>query len=88
MSLRSVAYTVLVGLLVLVAVLVGAGSVLGQPILLSYVETGSMEPTLEPGDGFAAISTAVTSPVEGEMIRGSKESHAAGLHLIRFSKIS
>lgn len=40
------------------------GSVLGQPILLSYVETGSMEPTLEPGDGFVAIPSALAGDVE------------------------
>ena len=31
------------------------GSVLGQPITLGYVETESMSPTLEPGDGFIAV---------------------------------
>lgn len=64
MSLRSVAYTLLVGLVVLVAVSLAAGSVLGQPILLSYVETGSMEPTPEPGDGFVAIPAQLTGPPE------------------------
>jgi signal peptidase len=48
---------VLVGSLVL-------GSVLGQPILLGFVETGSMEPTLDPGDGFVAIPAAVAGPIE------------------------
>lgn len=65
MSLRSMGYTVLVGLLFLVAVSLVAGSVLGQPILLSYVETGSMEPTLEPGDGFVAIPAELAGPIEG-----------------------
>lgn len=53
---------------VLVVVLVSliAGAVLGQPILLSFVETGSMEPTLEPGDGFFAIP----APVAGEIQEG------------------
>ncbi len=41
-----------------------AGSLLGQPILLSYVETGSMEPTLAPGDGFVAIPTEVAGSIE------------------------
>jgi signal peptidase len=40
------------------------GSVLGQPILLGFVETGSMEPTLNPGDGFVAIPTQLAGPVE------------------------
>jgi signal peptidase len=49
--------------LVALAALV-AGSLLGQPVLLGYVETGSMAPTLEAGDGFVALPTAVAGPVE------------------------
>lgn len=41
-----------------------AGQVLGYPVLLGYVETGSMEPTMEPGDGFVAVPTAVDGDVE------------------------
>lgn len=55
----------------LVAIVVGAfllltlvGGLVGQPMGLSFVETGSMEPQLEPGDGFIAVPTAVTGPVE------------------------
>ncbi|MFP4591701.1 MAG: signal peptidase I [Halobacteriales archaeon] len=40
------------------------GGILGQPILLSFVESGSMSPTLETGDGFIAIPTAVAGDVE------------------------
>jgi len=43
-----------------------AGQVLGQPILLGFVETGSMEPSLEPGDGFVAVP----SPLSGEVRDG------------------
>jgi signal peptidase len=49
---------------VLLALVVGAA--LGQPILLSFVETGSMEPTMEPGDGFVAIP----SPIAGDIDKG------------------
>lgn len=53
--------------LVLVALL--AGHILGVPILLSYVETGSMEPTIDTGDGFVAIpSTSEDSVEEGDVI--------------------
>jgi len=46
-----------------------AGSVLGQPVLLSYVETGSMSPTLEQGDGFVAVPIQVAGSVtEGDVI--------------------
>jgi signal peptidase len=41
-----------------------AGALMGQPILLSYVETGSMAPTMDPGDGFVAVPSAVAGPVE------------------------
>ncbi len=54
----------------LAAVVIGAfllvtlvGGVVGQPMGLSFVETGSMEPQLEPGDGFIAVPTAVAGPV-------------------------
>lgn len=40
------------------------GQLLGQPVLLSYVETGSMAPTLQPGDGFIAVPAAVAGPIE------------------------
>ncbi len=57
---------VAIGFFLLVTLL---GGVLGQPMGLSYVETGSMQPQLEPGDGFVAIPTAVAGPVEtGDVI--------------------
>ena len=52
---------------VVVALLVG--QLLGTPVLLGYVETGSMEPTMEPGDGFVAIPSAVAGDVgEGDIV--------------------
>ncbi|MFC7131936.1 MULTISPECIES: signal peptidase I [Salinibaculum] len=53
--------TALVAVVVLSLLL---GSLLGQPILLSYVETGSMEPTMNPGDGFVAVPSAIAGDVE------------------------
>ena len=45
------------------------GQVLGTPVLLGYVETGSMAPTMEPGDGFVAVPDAVAGDVdEGDVI--------------------
>ncbi|GAA0287715.1 signal peptidase I [Halobacterium noricense] len=56
-------------LVVLVVVALLVGQLLGTPVLLGYVETGSMEPTMEPGDGFVAIPTAIDSDVEeGDVI--------------------
>jgi signal peptidase len=39
------------------------GQLLGYPVLLGFVETGSMAPTLNPGDGFVAIPAALAGPV-------------------------
>jgi signal peptidase len=52
----------LVTILAVVALI--AGQMLGQPILLSYVTSGSMEPTIDTGDGFVAVPAAVSGPVE------------------------
>jgi signal peptidase len=49
--------------IVAVAALV-AGQILGYPVLLGFVETGSMEPTLDPGDGFVSIPAAIDGDVE------------------------
>ncbi|EMA32375.1 signal peptidase I [Halobiforma nitratireducens] len=56
-----------VAIVVLVALL--AGQLLGQPILLGFVETGSMEPTIETGDGFVAVPSEVTDdPAVGDVV--------------------
>lgn len=68
----------------LVVVVVGSllvGQVLGQPVLLGFVETGSMSPTLEPGDGFIAIPIQIAGPVEeGDVVTFNAETlHGGGL---------
>ncbi|MFC7235743.1 signal peptidase I [Halosegnis marinus] len=45
-----------------------AGQLLGQPVLLSYVTTGSMSPTLDPGEGFVAVPSAVADVEEGDVV--------------------
>ena len=40
------------------------GQVLGQPVLLGFVTSGSMEPTIGTGDGFVAVPADVAGPVE------------------------
>ncbi|WP_394741378.1 signal peptidase I [Natronococcus roseus] len=58
-----------IGAVAVVLLAIVAGHLLGVPIALSYVETGSMEPTIETGDGFVAVPTAVAGPVEeGDVI--------------------
>ncbi len=60
-GLQGVAFVVIVSLV--------AGQVLGQPVLLGFVETGSMEPTIDTGDGFVAIPSEVTDdPEPGDVV--------------------
>jgi len=68
-------------LVVLVVVSLVAGQLLGYPILLSYVETGSMAPTMEPGDGFVAIPSPLAGDVEeGDVVTfRAEEIHGGGL---------
>ena len=69
------------GLVVLVALLVVLllGQVLGQPLLLTYVETGSMEPTIDEGEGFVAVpSPLASSPSEGDIVTFDAEQIEGG----------
>lgn len=61
-------------------ILVG-GQLLGQPVLISYVETESMSPTMEPGDGFVPVPAQIAGPVEeGDVVVfEAKELHGGGL---------
>ena len=69
MRLRKAASTAAGLLLAIVAVSLLLGSILGQPVLLGFVETGSMEPTLHPGDGFIAVPAALSDDIEeGDVI--------------------
>ena len=55
------------------------GQALGQPVLLSYVETGSMAPTIPPGEGFVAIPAALAGPIErGDVVTFRAESVGGG----------
>jgi signal peptidase len=47
----------------LVASFLLLGAVLGQLIGLSYVETGSISPTMEAGDGFVTVPMAFADGV-------------------------
>lgn len=64
MRAESVAMRAVGVVVAIVVISLLAGQVLGQPVFLSYVETGSMAPTLQPGDGFIAVPMAVAGPVE------------------------
>lgn len=64
MELRSTVGTVLTLGLVGIVVVMLIGQQLGQPIVFGFVLTGSMSPTLEPGDGFVAVPPAVAGDIE------------------------
>ena len=51
------------GILVAIAVVLVVGQLLGQPLLLGYVATGSMDPTLAVGDGFVAIPPVLAGSI-------------------------
>jgi signal peptidase len=81
MSVASTLRTATELLLVVVAVSLLLGLVLGQPILFGFVETGSMEPTLSAGDGFVAIPGAIAGDVAvGDVVVYQAERlHGGGL---------
>jgi signal peptidase len=69
MSLRTVGKNVLLTFLALLLLGLFIGSILGQPVFVSYVETGSMSPTLDSGDGFVAVPTPFAGPIQkGDII--------------------
>jgi signal peptidase len=52
-----------------ISILIILGSLLGQPILIGYVESDSMSPTIKTGDGFLAIPSALDSEIqEGDVV--------------------
>lgn len=81
MRLRDAAQDLVVVVLVVLAASLLVGQLLGQPVLVGYVETGSMQPTLDPGDGFVAIPTFVDSSVDqGDVVVFRAETlHGGGL---------
>ena len=67
--LRGALTRVVMVLLVVVLLSLVLGQLFGQPTLLAYVDSGSMEPTIDEGDGFVAIPAAVAGPpTEGDVI--------------------
>lgn len=67
--LRRVIERAAVVVLVVVFAALVLGQVFGQPTLIAYVDSGSMEPTIDEGDGFVAIPAAVAGPPsEGDVI--------------------
>jgi len=55
-------------LAVMVAILV-VGNLLGYPVLFGFVETGSMSPALDAGDGFISVPSFLTgAPEPGDVV--------------------
>ncbi|MFB6103924.1 MAG: S26 family signal peptidase [Halobacteriaceae archaeon] len=81
---------VLGGILLVAIVAVVVGQLLGQPFLLGFVETGSMRPTLDPGDGFVAVPPALVGGVEaGDVITyRAVELHGGGLTTHRVVEVT
>ena len=63
MSIKRTLSVALQAAAVLAVVSLVVGQFLGQPVLLSYVETGSMQPALAPGDGFVAIPAGIAGGI-------------------------
>lgn len=81
MRLRRLGQLAAGGLVAVLVLSVLVGQLLGQPILLSYVATGSMAPTLHPGDGFVAVPAAIAGePEVGDVVVFQAETlHGGGL---------
>ena len=63
MSLKRSLSLAMQALVVLAVLSLLVGAFLGQPVLFGFVETGSMQPTLDPGDGFIAVPTPLAGPI-------------------------
>lgn len=64
MGIRSTLGTVVTGILVILAVLVVGTQVLGFASPVGYVETDSMEPQLDPGDGYIGVPRPLAGDIE------------------------
>ena len=78
---RDYVETAVVVSIVTLAALTVVGQFLGYPVALSVVETDSMEPTLEAGDGFLAVPSIASGDVEtGDVVVfRAQELHDGGL---------
>ena len=79
MTTRETLGTVLEVALVLLMLGLLVGQLLGQPFLLGFVETGSMAPTMDPGDGFVAVPPSLAGDVErGDVVTFEAETIQGG----------
>lgn len=77
--LRDYISNLLIIIVVIMTLLLVIGSILGQPILLSFVTSDSMSPTLNEGDGFVAIPAQVSGEVQpGDVVVFTAEELSGG----------
>lgn len=81
MSGRSLLGSVATVILVVLVVGMVAGPLLGQPVVVGYVTTESMEPTISAGDGFVVVPSVVTGePEVGDVVVfDARDLHDGGL---------
>ena len=81
MSGGHIVRTGLTAAFVVVVLALLVGQAVGQPVLLGYVTSDSMEPTISEGDGFVTVPAFVTGePEEGDVVVfDAKELHDGGL---------
>lgn len=69
MELKRRAWQALQGVVLVAVVALIVGQALGQPLLLSYVTSGSMEPTIRTGDGFVALPPELAGSIgQGDVV--------------------
>lgn len=69
--------TLLQAVLILALVAIVIGQLIGQPVLITYVTSNSMAPTISAGDGYIVLPSVIAGPVtEGDII----VFHAKTLH--------
>jgi signal peptidase len=71
----------LTGVFLLLVLAFVLGQFLGQPMLVTYVTTGSMSPTIDPGEGFIVVPPELAGPLEeGDIVVFEAERlHGGGL---------
>lgn len=78
---RSLVWSVVEVVTIAIVVSLLVGQMTGTPILFGYVETGSMAPTMNPGDGFVAVPSAIAgTPTTGDVVTfDAEELNGGGL---------
>lgn len=81
MTIRSAVGRVGVLVVLVAAAAVVVGALFGQPLLVGFVDSGSMQPVLSPGDGFVVLPAALAGDVEAGdvVVYDAERLHGGGL---------